>query len=132
MAESVRSSTSQAILIPTRLTIAGGPVKLYSFPGGRLERLTLSVWSVPQAEGLLRAKLEGNASVACENGKKHHPDIYIECAGHPANADSANMAGALAGDPDAALDLAEELEEAALDDWYDPCEAEGLDEESGR
>ena len=119
---------SQAILIPTRLSIGGGRVKRYRFSPGRLERLTLSVWSVPKAQGLIKAKLEGQAYVACGAGNEHYPEVTIEAFGHPRNADSAQLKAALAGNVVAATELAEELEDAALADWFDPCEAEGLDD----
>lgn len=88
--------------------------------------MTLTVWRVPSAGGLLRAKLTGRAYVACGMGNVHHPEVEIECAGHPANDDSASMIAALQGDEDAATELADELEEAALADWFDPCAAEGI------
>lgn len=115
---------SQAVLIPTR-----GRIKKYEFTPGRLEPLHLDVWRVPSAEGLLRAKLTGQAYVVCGKGKEHYPEVAIEVAGHPANADSADLAAAYNRDAEAALRVAEELESVALRDWFDPCEAEGLDEE---
>ena len=120
---------SQAQLQRTRRGLAGGRVKKYRFSPGRLERLTLHVWRIPRSEGLIRAKLEGEAYVACGLGNEHYPHIEIEAAGHPRNADSATLIAALNGDEDAATELAEELEGHALYDWFDPCSAEGLDEE---
>lgn len=117
---------SAARLRPSRRFIAGGRVKTYDFSPGRLERLTLRVWSVPKADGLIKAELKGKAYVACGAGNEHYPAIEIECAGHPRNSDSATLIGALEGNEEAATELAEELEGFALEGWVDPCE-EGFD-----
>lgn len=115
---------SQAIRTNTR-----GRVKSYRFSPGRMERLHLDVWRVPQAGGLIRVRLWGQAYVACGAGNEHYPQVEGELANHPDNSDAADFVAALGGNEDAATRLAEELEDAALADWYDPCEAEGLAEE---
>ena len=120
---------SAARLRPSRRFAAGGRVKTYDFSPGRLERLHLSVWSVPKAGGLIRAKLTGQAYVACGEGNEHYPEIEIECAGHPSNADSGTLIGALGGNEESATELAEELEGFALEDWVDPCEGFDFDDD---
>ena len=116
-----------------RLRIPRRPsrVKTYDFSPGRLERLTLTVWRIPRSDGVIRARLTGQAYVACGAGNEHYPQVDIDLVTHPSNpgTNAEDAAAAIAGDPEAALELAERLEEWALEDWFDPCEAEGLDEE---
>ena len=45
--------------------------KTFTFGPGRMERLVLKVWRVPNAEGLLMAKLEGR-------GFAYVRDVYAE------------------------------------------------------
>jgi len=115
---------SQAIRTNTR-----GRVKSYRFSPGRLERAHLDVWRVPGAGGLIRVRIWGQAYVACGAGNEHYPQLEGELVNHPDNDDAGDFKLALAGNEDAATRLAEELEAAILEDWFDPCEAEGLDEE---
>jgi hypothetical protein len=102
-------------------------IKYYDFGPGRMERLHLAVWTVPKAEGLLKAKLTGQAYVACGAGNEHYPEVELEYFGHPKNAGSADLIAAVNGDEEAATRIAEKMEEFALEDWFDPCEAEELE-----
>lgn len=101
--------------------------RTYYFGPGRLERLTLTVARHPR--GLITARLTGNAYVACGLGNEHYPEVEIEASNNERDDDAGTILRSLDGDLDAAVELAEELETAALDDWFDPCEAEGLGEE---
>lgn len=118
---------SQAVYIYT--SGVANRVRRFDFTPGRLERLHLDVWRVPKSENLLKARLRGQAYVACGMGNEHYPEVDIEVSNHPLNDDAADLIAAYNRDPDAALRVAEELEDVALGNWFDPCEAEGLGEE---